>query len=1041
MAAAKNPATDRIDHALAGKLVSDLAKKHGSALIRRASAFGTEPVPRLPTGVFMLDYGLGGGFPAGRVNIVYGHKSCVAGSTFVPYQVRLPGGRLANHKGGSIERLWERFHGQPAKKGEGKGKYLCPETVGAEFWTLSLNEDDLFFENKIEDVVRTGRKECFRVETLGGFSSVVTADHRFFTGTAYVRLGELAPGDTVFVHTKTRAPRKVKDFSYRAYVYPKHHPVAGKKDVRSRVSRTEELFETYTYHRLARYRAVVEAAMNGLSFDTYMERLNTGALEGLIFLAREDHVHHKDEDYTNDALDNLQVLKASEHEALHAIDRHNNLRFAPTLDVICSVVSVGAQETYDICMTSPFNNYVADGFVTHNSGKTTVLLKMIANAQKMCADCWQFVFDGKCGCKRVKKPVISYIDVEGCIAEDQEILDPWTGFVGSVSDFMQKEEARRTISWNDGALSLVEVPVRVNSGVQATVVLRTKTTSLRCTPNHPVLTWRSGPVWVQASHIRCGERIARPWKVTFEGVNTGVSSDDAELLGMLVGDGAFDPGGSLVFTNVDEAVWERLAVLIAPWACTLNRYDDRHGRLVGCSSYAEHRWGEGNKLRRWVSDLGLMGLTSENKRLPGEVLRAPISVVAGALAGLWMTDGSVHVSRPSLAFSTSSRVLAVQVRWMLARLGVLGRVSSHWDGDDNHKEMWIVTVNGRESLRKFAEKVCLYGRRFDLLAAWCESDAKRHKLSLEYLLPGYDNAKHYQEKEEWLNNSDVWWDEVTSNQEAEPIRCWDAGVPEGHSWTVSDVLVHNTWDAPWAKTHGVDLDDLILSVPEYAEQSLDLADGFIRSGDVDIVILDSIAFLVPSLEIETSLDKSIQMGSQPRLVGSGIRKIVSGLNAIGNDRGYDKRPTMFLTNQVRMKIGMIYGNPETQPGGMAPGFAASTETKFWSGKYEMDETTNKPLYVNLNFKVEKNKTSAAKIEGEYKMLLADTETKRVGQILEEGHMVELGERMLMIEKVGGDYTCFGEKYAAKSHIERRLMTDTPYKLKYAKALMTVLQAA
>jgi recombination protein RecA len=258
---------------------------------------------------------------------------------------------------------------------------------------------------------------------------------------------------------------------------------------------------------------------------------------------------------------------------------------------------------------------------------------------------------------------------------------------------------------------------------------------------------------------------------------------------------------------------------------------------------------------------------------------------------------------------------------------------------------------------------------------------------------------------------------------------------------VSYIDVEGTWDASWAKTHGVDLDDLILSVPEYAEQSLDLADGFIRSGDVDIVILDSIAFLVPSLEIETSLDKSIQMGSQPRLVGSGIRKIVSGLNAIGNERGYDKRPTMFLTNQVRMKIGMIYGNPETQPGGMAPGFAASTETKFWSGKYEMDETTNKPLYVNLEFKVEKNKTSAAKISGEYKMMLADTETKRVGQILEEDRMVELGERMLMIEKVGGDYTCFGEKYAAKSHIERRLMTDAPYKLKYAKALLTVLQAA
>jgi recombination protein RecA len=181
------------------------------------------------------------------------------------------------------------------------------------------------------------------------------------------------------------------------------------------------------------------------------------------------------------------------------------------------------------------------------------------------------------------------------------------------------------------------------------------------------------------------------------------------------------------------------------------------------------------------------------------------------------------------------------------------------------------------------------------------------------------------------------------------------------------------------------------------------------------------------------------MGGQSRLVGKGVRKLVAAMNTVGNDSG--RRPTLFLINQIRMKIGLVFGNPETTPGGMAPGFAASTEIMFRSGKYEMDEITGKPLSVEMKFKIEKNKTSAAKMEGEYKMILSQTETKGVGEILEEDKMVEMGERMNLVEKKGADWYCIGEKFAAKSHIERRAMTDSAFKRKFGQALMTVLLSA
>jgi len=116
--------------------------------------------------------------------------------------------------------------------------------------------------------------------------------------------------------------------------------------------------------------------------------------------------------------------------------------------------------------------------------------------------------------------------------------------------------------------------------------------------------------------------------------------------------------------------------------------------------------------------------------------------------------------------------------------------------------------------------------------------------------------------------------------------------------------VEGTFDKPWALRNHVDLDKLLLSIPEYAEQSLDMADALMRSGECDIVVLDSIAFLTPAKEIEESTEKET-MGVQPRVVGKGTRKFVSGLNSVGMHHG--RRPTLFLTNQIRMKLGVMFG--------------------------------------------------------------------------------------------------------------------------------------
>jgi len=341
----------------------------------------TQSTPHIASGSITLDYLLGGkpnafgismcpGIPKGRITQVYGHESCLAGDTHIAYQVRTPDGKVQNHKGGTIQNLWHRFHGQPQK---GKGFYQRTATDGSSFYAPSINEDGRVFQNLIVDVVATGEKDVFLVETASGLKIEATGDHKFFTGTQYLPLSELSVGDTVYVHNGTRY--EVAEYAQaprRQYLYVHHHPVAGVKSVKG----------GYSYFRLARSRAVMEAHMNGLTLDAYVDRLNADNLEGLTFLSRDQHVHHLDENASNDDLANLVVVDPSEHGRQHAVDRHNNLRFAAVEDTIIAISPVGAKPTYDVKMLAPFNNYVANGFVVHNCGKTTLALTLAASVCK-----------------------------------------------------------------------------------------------------------------------------------------------------------------------------------------------------------------------------------------------------------------------------------------------------------------------------------------------------------------------------------------------------------------------------------------------------------------------------------------------------------------------------------------------------------------------------------------------------------------------------------------------------------------------------------
>lgn len=352
--------------------LANIEKRFGKGAIMKFGEYTAEDVPAISTTSLSLDKAIGiGGIPKGRITEIYGPE-CLDASTYVQYTI-WDNGKRVQHSGGSIERLYERFNNKVISDGRGKNR---PTMLRKALFTApSLNEEGRIFQNEITNVVYSGEKECYEITTKSGLKIVSTEDHKFLSAdNTYKPLKDLKIGDSIFIHNKTpfTVDKHVDSNLFRKYIYVKNHPVAGVK-----------ICNGYKYHRLKQSRAVVEAQMNGLEFSVFINRLNSGEFSNLRFLTREQQVHHKNDNVQDDSLDNLEVIDGTTHGKYHAKERHNNLRFKAVTDKIKSIKNVGVRKTYDISMKSPFNNYVANNFVVHNSGgKTTLALHVVSEAQK-----------------------------------------------------------------------------------------------------------------------------------------------------------------------------------------------------------------------------------------------------------------------------------------------------------------------------------------------------------------------------------------------------------------------------------------------------------------------------------------------------------------------------------------------------------------------------------------------------------------------------------------------------------------------------------
>jgi recombination protein RecA len=214
-------------------------------------------------------------------------------------------------------------------------------------------------------------------------------------------------------------------------------------------------------------------------------------------------------------------------------------------------------------------------------------------------------------------------------------------------------------------------------------------------------------------------------------------------------------------------------------------------------------------------------------------------------------------------------------------------------------------------------------------------------------------------------------------------------------------------DVTYAKKIGVNTDDLLISQPDTGEQALEIAETLVRSGALDVLVVDSVAALVPKAELEGEMGDA-QMGLQARLMSQALRKLTGSISK--------SKTTVIFINQLRMKIGVFFGNPETTTGGNALKFYSSQRLDI--RKMTSIKNGQEVIGFRTKVKVVKNKLAPPFREAEFDIIFGEG-------ISREGDVLDLAAENGIIEKSGAWYSYKGDRIGQGRDNSRIFLKDNP----------------
>ena len=217
--------------------------------------------------------------------------------------------------------------------------------------------------------------------------------------------------------------------------------------------------------------------------------------------------------------------------------------------------------------------------------------------------------------------------------------------------------------------------------------------------------------------------------------------------------------------------------------------------------------------------------------------------------------------------------------------------------------------------------------------------------------------------------------------------------------------VEHALEPAYARALGVDIDSLLISQPDTGEQALDIAESLVRSGAVDVVVIDSVAALIPRVELEGEVGDTV-VGALARLMSQAMRRLAGAISK--------NNCTVIFINQLRQKIGVMYGNPETTPGGLALKYYASVRIDV--RRIETLKVGGEMVGNRTRAKVVKNKVAPPFREAEFDIMYGEGISKI-------GGIVDLGVKLEIIDKAGAWFTVNGQRIQGRDSVKAYLQEN------------------
>ncbi|MFN2489901.1 MAG: recombinase RecA [Actinomycetota bacterium] len=436
--------------------------------------------------------------------------------------------------------------------------------------------------------------------------------------------------------------------------------------------------------------------------------------------------------------------------------------------------------------------------------------------------------------------------------------------------------------------------------------------TIKVTHNHPlrVIDENDFIVWRQAGRLTPDDMVVSAAFGAVEAASgDGIGEDEAVFLGYLIAEGTLSDRYRVSFTNWDPEVGEeftRLAVSL-------------FGAKVRCCYGKEYRFGD-SALRSELAELyDLDHVTAHGKKIPSCIRTGGHKIQRAFLSALFEGDGWIDKSS-TIGFASASERLAREVQLLLYGFGIPATVSVKRN-PKYERDYWTVTITPAVAHR-FLDEI---GFRSSRRRVQVESNFRRSKHE-----PRFESLSHVEK---------YTFERVVAVEDAGIQPTFDLMMPKTHSFVANGILSHNTTvslhvvaeaqkagglvsfidaehalDPTYAKAVGVNIDDLLVSQPDTGEQGLEIADTLVRSGAMDVIVIDSVAALVPRAEIEGEMGDS-HVGLQARLMSQALRKLAGNVNR--------SKTILIFINQIREKIGITFGSNETTPGGRALKFYSS----------------------------------------------------------------------------------------------------------------------